>query len=355
MGNLKLLKMPLNKKSFERYKIINKLLSRGRGYSVVELTELVNEEMKEFEEEINGKFKKLQVDKRMIRFDLEDMPNHYPVNIVFKKGRVYYESPEDSIDNINIKENDKNLIEMALQTLSIYQGSPLFEKFNDVINRIMASSVLRKISKKDSGKYIQISEMYGNTGQEWLEKIYNAISEKQTLVIHYESFGNKASIRTISPYQLREFRNKWYMIAHAKEIRNENKTILFKLSRIQKIDDCYEDYFIDQKFNSTDYFKHSLGVFHKHDEEPINVKLKINGGLMKLISEDKIHHSMVIESKTEKEMIVTFKVYNSPELETLILGYGNNCKVLEPQNLLNKITEKLVLNLELYKDKNENK
>ena len=80
--------MPLNKKSFERYKIINKLLSRGRGYSVVELTELVNEEMKEFEEEINGKFKKLQVDKRMIRFDLEDMPNHYPVNIVFKKGRV---------------------------------------------------------------------------------------------------------------------------------------------------------------------------------------------------------------------------------------------------------------------------
>jgi predicted DNA-binding transcriptional regulator YafY len=54
-------------------------------------------------------------------------------------------------------------------------------------------------------------------------------------------------------------------------------------------------------------------------------------------------------------MIVTFKVYNSPELETLILGYGNNCKVLEPQNLLNKITEKLVLNLELYKDKNENK
>jgi predicted DNA-binding transcriptional regulator YafY len=237
---------------------------------------------------------------------------------------------------------------MALQTLSIYQGSPLFEKFNDVINRIMASSVLRKISKKDSGKYIQISEMYGNTGQEWLEKIYNAISEKQTLVIHYESFGNKASIRTISPYQLREFRNKWYMIAHAKEIRNENKTILFKLSRIQKIDDCYEDYFIDQKFNSTDYFKHSLGVFHKHDEEPINVKLKINGGLMKLISEDKIHHSMVIESKTEKEMIVTFKVYNSPELETLILGYGNNCKVLEPLSLANEIKKRVKLTMEIY-------
>ena len=62
---------------------------------------------------------------------------------------------------------------------------------------------------------------------------------------------------------------------------------------------------------------------------------------------------MVIESKTEKEMIVTFKVYNSPELETLILGYGNNCKVLEPQTLVNKITERLLLNLKSYKDKKE--
>jgi predicted DNA-binding transcriptional regulator YafY len=63
---------------------------------------------------------------------------------------------------------------------------------------------------------------------------------------------------------------------------------------------------------------------------------------------------MVIESKTEKEMIVTFKVYNSPELETLILGYGNNCKVLEPLKLVNDIKKRLILNLELYENKKEN-
>jgi predicted DNA-binding transcriptional regulator YafY len=53
-------------------------------------------------------------------------------------------------------------------------------------------------------------------------------------------------------------------------------------------------------------------------------------------------------------MIVTFKVYNSPELETLILGYGNNCKVLEPLSLANEIKKRLISNLELYEDKNEN-
>jgi predicted DNA-binding transcriptional regulator YafY len=57
---------------------------------------------------------------------------------------------------------------------------------------------------------------------------------------------------------------------------------------------------------------------------------------------------MVIESKTEKEMIVTFKVYNSPELETLILGYGNNCKVLEPLSLANEIKKRVKLTMEIY-------
>ena len=35
------------------------------------------------------------------------------------------------------------------------------------------------------------------------------------------------------------------------------------------------------------------------------------------------------------------------------LSYGNNCKVLEPQTLVNKITERLLLNLKSYKDKKE--
>ena len=72
---------------------------------------------------------------------------------------------------------------MALQTFSIYKGSGLFEKFDDVITRLMAGSVLRRLNKSDHKKYIQIGELNGKTGQEWIEVIYDAIVNYKTFLI----------------------------------------------------------------------------------------------------------------------------------------------------------------------------
>ena len=58
-----------------------------------------------------------------------------------------------------------------------------------------------------------------------------------------------------------------------KVIKQKNGTNIFKLTRIQKIEPCDETYVIDDKFNPEDYFKYSLGVFHIHGAEPIEVNL----------------------------------------------------------------------------------
>jgi len=138
-------------------------------------------------------------------------------------------------------------------------------------------------------------------------------------------------------YLLKEFRNVWYMVASVKEMQHKGGTNLFKLNRIQKIEPCDEIYKIDEKFSAEDYFKYSLGVFHVHAAEPIEVKLKFNKHLIPLISETKIHPSMEIISKTDEEMIVTFTVYNTIELKNKILSYGANAEVLSPIELREEI------------------
>jgi proteasome accessory factor B len=138
------------------------------------------------------------------------------------------------------------------------------------------------------------------------------------------------------------------MVASAKEMKHKGGTNLFKLNRIQEIEPCEDTFVIDDKFSPEDYFKYSLGVFHVHAAEPIEVKLKFNRHLIPLISETKIHQSMEIISKTEDEMVVTFTVYNTIELKNKILSYGANAEVLSPKELRDEIKEILNVASNLY-------
>lgn len=337
--------MPISKNARKRFILIDGILKSHKRYSIKEISEIVNEQLEEDGYE--------RVSDRMIYNDILMIKNEFPVNIIKKDGKYQYETRDESITNEILNEKDREIIEMALQTFSIYKGSSLFEKFDDVITRVMAGSVLRRLNKLDHKKYIQIGELTGKTGQEWIEVIYDAIVSYKTLTIHYKPYGGETKIRTISPYLLKEYRNVWYMVACANETKHKGGTNLFKLNRVVKIEACDQTYVIDDTFNAEDYFKYSLGVFHIHGAEPIEVKLKFNKALIPLISETKIHPSMEIISKNEDEMVVTFTVYNTIELKNKILSFGANVEVISPLELREEIMEIITNVLAIYQIKNK--
>jgi predicted DNA-binding transcriptional regulator YafY len=339
--------MPVTKKAFHRYKILDGLLKNRNGYTIMELTKRVNEELAILED-VDKKENK--VTDRMIRMDLENMMEVYPVIIAKReKSRYYYETSDESIDNINLREEDKTAISLAVGVFARFNGTPLYEKFSDAVTRIMANSVIRKINTTDTRKIVQVAEVAAKSGIEWLETIYNAIVDKKTLTLEYKSFGEKTSVRVISPYMLKEYRNKWYMIAYVHGLSKPDKTLLHKLSRIVDIKDSSEPYEEDPTFNGDKYFKYTLGVFHKHSEEPIDVKLKLHGkSIIRLFSEDKVHSTQDLIPISEEEAILEMRVYNSPELENFILGYGEGIEVMEPLSLRESIIKRLNVTINKY-------
>ena len=339
--------MPVSKKALQRYQILNRYLQHRKGYSIMELTEIVNEELALSQDD---GVKDKTVTDRMIRIDLQNLQEIYPVVIGKREGKkYYYENSDDSIDNINISEQDKTAISLAVGVFARFKGTPIYDKFSDAITRIMANSVIRKINSTDTRKIVQVAEVSANSGIEWLETIYNAIVDKKTLTLEYKSFGEKTSVRVISPYMLKEYRNKWYMIAYVHGLSKPDKTLLHKLSRIIDISESLEPYEEGQNFNGSKYFKYTLGVFHKHSEEPIDVKLKLRGkSIIRLFSEDEVHSTQELIPISEEEAILDMRVYNSPELETFILGYGEAIEVIEPQELKDKILFRLNKCINLY-------
>ncbi len=329
--------MPINKNSFRRYKIIDSILQRNRRFTINEIANIVNEQLYEDD--------RPPVTERTIYNDIKNIMNEFPVNIICKEGKYYYEDSHDSIENKPLSEQEKNLLEMALLTFSFFRGTLLFDKFNDIISRIMTGSVIRKLQNENKKKCIQIGEVTGDSGQNWLDIIYNAIIEEKSLSIHYMPYNDEVNIRTISPYLLKEYRNKWYLVAYSKE---RGSTNLFKLYRIQDIKASVEPYYIDPNFSSEDYFKYSLGVFQLHGQEPITVKLKFRKSIIPLIMENKIHPTMKILSINDEELTITITVFNTIELKNLILGYGSNVEIIEPLSLRTEIKEELIRAASVY-------
>lgn len=312
--------MPINKNSFRRYKIINELLGSARHYTAKEIMEHVNEQlmMDGFE----------PVTQRLIYKDIEDIQKVYPVTVERRKGRFHYASREDDIERVPLTREERTALEMAVQTFNLFKGTAFFQKFDDVVTRLLTGSVLRKLSHPNLAKSIQIGEMAEDTGQQWLEEVFAAISEKRAIRIKYRPFGQELKEKIVSPYLLKEFRNRWYMVAYS-----ENATKVFKLYRIQEILPCDAPYFEDKYFNQEYYFKYSLGVFHQNNQEPMDVQLQFSKEVIPLIMEHKLHPSMQIISKTEESLVVQIRVYHSIELMNLILSYGSKVMVLSPEEV----------------------
>jgi predicted DNA-binding transcriptional regulator YafY len=332
--------MPINKNNDQRFKILNELLRSPKWYSIRDLAAIVNGQLEE-----DGK---KPVTERTIRNDLETMQQNYLVEIICREGQYKYADADDSIDRFSLSSDEKVVMEMARHAFSIFRGSPFFEQFDAIFSRITGSVVLRNIQQGVNDQRIYAGEPGVDTGVKWLPIIYQAIVQKKCLKISYRPFGQPLKTRTVSPFILKEYRDKWYMVAHAKEIKREVKTNLFKLFRIEAIESAPDNYVEDPGFNPSTFFKHSLGVFHSHDLQPALIRLLFTKEIAPLILESPLHPSMKVIRNNAEGLEVSLYVFNTIELRNLVLSYGAQCRVLSPEALQDQISAELSAALQQY-------
>lgn len=331
--------MPVDKNINKRLQLLEGFLISRRGYTMAEIQEKVNESL------LKDGFEGIA-----IRSVYEDIKRIEELGIEIEKlkgAKRRYKYEDDTIWKTTLLDEEKKLLEMAVNTFSVFKGSSIYQKFNDVITRIMAGSMLRSLNA-DNSKILQVGESSNNSGHEWIETIYQAITNKQALTMTYKSYGKEESTRTISPYLLKEYRNEWHMLAYSTANRPNAGTNVFKLCRIQKLTETKEAFFVDPNFNADEYFKYSLGIYHKHNQAPVEVKLLVKKDKIAQFQETPIHPTQEIISKSETEMIITFKVYHTAELISTILGFGRDVALISPKDLKDEIINNLKHSLKNY-------
>jgi predicted DNA-binding transcriptional regulator YafY len=160
-----------------------------------------------------------------------------------------------------------------------------------------------------------------------------AISEKVSSRISYDSLESGKSEREVDPYALVFRRHAWYLIGFChkrKEVR------IFRINRIEKITLLSRNFVWPIDFSVEKFFASSWEVYQG---APTEAKIKFWGKAAKVILSGTHHPDEKITKQRDGSILYSLTVNGIEEISRWVLEFGENAVVLEPEELKEKITQ----------------
>lgn len=318
--------MPVNKSAMVRYRIIDGCLknSMHRYPSIEYIRDKISDKLG------------TEISVSMLHKDLAAMRTEFNAPIANDKqhGGYYYTDENFSIQAIPLTKEEIAALDYSTALLQQIKGSKMFQQFENAINKLIEGYRISKITGEETTRFLQIEEPLRQTDSQWLETILEAIVHRNVLNIEYHPFGREHKEHLVSPYLLKEYHNRWYLIGHSERAKN---ILVMALDRIKQIQASDTAYVFATDFKPEDFFRYSFGITQRHDEEPQQVVLSFTPQQAQYILTQPLHHSQQVIKETNDEIQVAYLVYVSHELIMTILSYGANVKVLKPISLRNQV------------------
>lgn len=291
-----------------RYNVIIKKLKRAPStFKEIEAELNLQSELHEYD---------LKISKRTFQRDVEDICSLYQISIEYNQSCKKYEI---------INQDDENLSDRILDAF-------------DTLNALNASV--------GYSNHLDLEKRKSTGGENFLG-ILHAIKNRQQLEINYQSYWDiKPANKKLEPYQLKEFKNRWYLVAKD-IIKNEMR--IYGLDRIHEITISKKMFTYPSSFDPRNYFKDSFGIIRNNSDYIVeNVVLSFSAFQGKYIKSLPFHSSQEVLSDNDDGLIIKLKIYVTYDFEMELLSYGPNVKILEPEFLRESIKEKLKSALSLY-------
>ena len=328
--------MPRTKNALIRQKIIDKCLSSKKNYSIRDLMNACNREL-----ELIGEYPISATN--TIREDLEQIMTNYPdAKIISRRvGRHLYYSYETenySIYKIPLNDDEFAQITQTISILSRFEGMPQFEWLDEI-----KSALNIKIS---SEPIVGFDENIDLKGRDYFAQLFSAINNKQPLVLTYKNFKRNINQQFIvHPYYLKQFNRRWFLIGYSENIGHLS---LFAFDRIENIAISSCKYIPNTKYNFKDYFDDMIGVTRIDHTDIETVRVWVSANRWPYVATKPLHGTQRIISKDVSGVIIQIQVYINKELEQLILSFGKDFKVLEPESLKQTIAQQFCEALKNY-------
>lgn len=338
--------MPLNRSQLIRISTIDRCLQNHfRDWTLTDLIDACSDALYEYEG------RDTLVSRRTMQNDLALMRNGslgYEAPIVVYDNKYYkYSDPDFSITRLPLGEEGLDAIHSAIDILRQLQGFPQLESSIETISKLN-EQISREIG--NSAPAMDMERVEGYTGSRHIGAIYDAVRNQQVIEIEYQSFkARQPEALVVYPYLLKEFRNRWFLIAQ-KTTNRAPQVNIFALDRIHSVKiDRHHLFKPCTDFDPAHFFDDTVGVTRMLGDKPHRVVLKVDGDQAPYVETKPFHSSQKVEQRFHDRSIqLSLKVVINNELERLILGFGHHVEVIAPPTLRERIAYSLKHAAEKY-------
>ena len=320
--------MATNKNAQLRYKVLDECFANSyKKFFIEDLTTICSEKLSEYYGE------EKTISRRTILDDIAFMEStdgfEAPIERIREGKRVYfrYEESDFSILKKELKTSDKEILSEVLS---------LFTRLRNIQNFEWVENLKTKIqSVIDIDFHQQVIDFQDNNylvGIDYLNSLYHYINNKQTLAITYKPFTEQSKKLFFSPYYLKQYNNRWFLIGYNHTM---NRLETLALDRIEEIKTKNIQY-KENEINFEEYFDDIIGVTNFVDRKVEEIMIELTDNIIPYIVTKPLHSSQRLKGN-----ILKLNLKTNYELETLILSYAENMKVITPISLKNKIEERL--------------
>lgn len=327
--------MSVSKNAQIRYLAIDRCLQSKGKFGTKELKKECERALSDhLGEEVEISIRQIQID-----LDYLQRENGYAAPIenytdpLEKRKKYYrYSDPDYSVRKQPLKPDDREALNEALQSLLAFEGRPEVQWIHELIGRIQPGS-----ENTPPPKAIAYEENPDTVGLEHVHTLFQAIRKKIPLKITYKPFDKPEVLHFISPYLLKEYNNRWYILCKSNHF--EHLTCL-ALDRIELIEETknYEYLHFPEGDKPEDFFDDFIGVtWEKNPLEKILIHVKKNR--LSYITTKPIHNSQSKKtiSVNEDWEEITLKLIPNKEFYSQMLFFGDDVRVVSPDSVRKKM------------------
>lgn len=334
--------MPVDKQVLLRYQVLNKCFrSRYREYTIEDLLDECNKALRSQD--------KPEVSKRTIQNDITTLETDYGIRLQenLKRGRQrlyrYYDL-DYSLPLIRINDEERNKIQAAIDVLEDFEGEPLYDWTRSFLMQVESG-----LLNDSPSPLVTFQSNPDLKGISHFPNLLQAIRTKRVLKLRYTPYGKDTQTITIYPYHLKQFNDRWYLIAQAKGYESYAHYALDRIDSYEEVALPYKDSDVD----FSEYFDDVIGVTVP-DGDAEDIVIKVTGKRFNYIRTKPLHLSQRIIEEAEGYAVISINVKVNKELESLILSFGDDMEIIAPASFRDRIAEKVKVMNQLYsKDKNE--
>ena len=288
-----------------RYLLILKKL-KAKPYST-------HEELQTY---IENQFEYLQVQddnlqmgfsKRTLQRDTKEIRNLFGIEIEYSKSQKGYFISQNETEHMNFQR--------------------MLEAF-DMFNSLNLAQDLTPFIHLEKRRPQGTENLYG---------LLHAIKNRLQIKFDYQKFWEEAlDQRLAEPYGLKEFKNRWYIMA--KDCK-DNNIKSFALDRLTNLEITNRAYQYPHNYSIEDTYRYCFGIISPNDEEPQDIILSFDSFQGKYIKTLPLHHTQEIMVDNAKELKIQLRLCLTQDLVMELLSFGESVKIIEPKSLADQIKQ----------------